>query len=108
MGSKALAIVGKPQQAISQGFNEEQIELIKRTIAPQADEYAFVSDDANPRACVEVFDPVSVEGYRLRLRFLRSEPSGPLFDTMAMRIRRRPASPPVDSRRIDTSPRRRL
>lgn len=38
MGSKALAIVGKPQQAISQGFNDEQIDLIKRAIAPQADD----------------------------------------------------------------------
>jgi phage recombination protein Bet len=34
--SNALAVVGKPQQAISQGFSPDQIELIKRTIAPDA------------------------------------------------------------------------
>ncbi|HEX6179452.1 MAG TPA: GAF domain-containing protein [Thermoanaerobaculia bacterium] len=42
--------------------------------------------DENPRACVEMYDPVSMQAYRLRLRFLRSEKKGPLFDTMAMRI----------------------
>lgn len=40
----------------------------------------------NPNVAVEVYDPVSFQAYRLRLRFLRSEKSGPLFDTMAMRI----------------------
>jgi adenylate cyclase len=42
--------------------------------------------DANPNATVEVYDPVTFQAWRLRLRFLRSEKSGPLFDTMAMRI----------------------
>jgi uncharacterized protein YigA (DUF484 family) len=42
--------------------------------------------DENPQACVQVYDPLSFESYRLRLRFLRSETSGPLFDTMALRI----------------------
>lgn len=42
--------------------------------------------DQNPNACAEVYDPVTFQSYRLRLRFLRSEKSGPLFDTMAMRI----------------------
>ena len=42
--------------------------------------------DANPNAAVEVYDPVTFQAYRLRLRFLRSEKSGPLFETMAMRI----------------------
>jgi adenylate cyclase len=42
--------------------------------------------DQNPNATVEVYDPLTMQAYRLRLRFLRSEKSGPLFDTMAMRI----------------------
>jgi hypothetical protein len=40
----------------------------------------------NPNVAVEVYDPVTFQAYRLRLRFLRSEKSGPLFDTMAMRV----------------------
>lgn len=42
--------------------------------------------DENPNATVEVYDPVTFQAYRLRLRFLRSEKKGQLFDTMAMRI----------------------
>lgn len=42
--------------------------------------------DVNPNATVEIYDPVTFQAYRLRLRFLRSEKSGPLFETMAMRI----------------------
>lgn len=42
--------------------------------------------EENPQACVEVYDPVTFEAYRLRLRFLRSETSGALFDSMALRI----------------------
>ncbi len=42
--------------------------------------------DANPRAAVEVCDPVTFEAFRLRLRFLRSETAGALFDAMALRI----------------------
>ena len=40
----------------------------------------------NPHVCVEVCDPVTFEAYRLRLRFLRTETSGSLFDSMALRI----------------------
>src|SRR5688500_4485201 len=42
--------------------------------------------DENPRACTEVHDPVTFQSYRLHLKFLRSEKSGPLFDVMAVRI----------------------
>lgn len=42
--------------------------------------------DENPNVTVEVYDPVTFQAYRLKLRFLRSEKSGPLFDSMAMRI----------------------
>lgn len=40
----------------------------------------------NPNATAEVYDPVTMQAYHLRLRFLRSETSGALFDTMKMRI----------------------
>jgi hypothetical protein len=40
----------------------------------------------NPHACAEVYDPLTMQAYRLRLRFLRSETSGPLFDSMKLRI----------------------
>ena len=40
----------------------------------------------NPNASAEVYDPVTFQAYRVRMRFLRSETSGPLFDTMKMRI----------------------
>ncbi len=42
--------------------------------------------EANPRAAVEVYDPVTFEAFRLRLRFLRSETEGALFEAMALRI----------------------
>lgn len=40
----------------------------------------------HPRACVEVYDPVTFEAYRLRVRYDHSEYSGPLFDMMSARI----------------------
>lgn len=40
----------------------------------------------NPRALVRVFDPDTMQGYELRVRYVRSETSGPIFDGMALRI----------------------
>jgi len=42
--------------------------------------------EENPHAAAEVYDPVTFEAYRLRLRHLRTETSGPLFESMALRI----------------------
>lgn len=42
--------------------------------------------DVNPLATLELYDPTSFEAYRFRLKFLRAETSGPLFDAMALRI----------------------
>lgn len=42
--------------------------------------------DRNPYLCAEVMDPASLATYRLHLRYLRSETTGPLFDAMMMRI----------------------
>ena len=42
--------------------------------------------EENAFACAEVHDPVTFQSYRLHLKFLRSEKSGPLFDVMAVRI----------------------
>ncbi len=42
--------------------------------------------DQNGWAHAEVYDPLTFQAWRLRLRFLRSETSGALFDAMALRI----------------------
>jgi len=40
----------------------------------------------NPWATVDIFEPVSLQAWRMRLRFDHIETEGPLFDTMALRI----------------------
>jgi hypothetical protein len=40
----------------------------------------------NPNALVRVVDPDTQQGWELRLRFARSETSGSIFDSMALRI----------------------
>ena len=40
----------------------------------------------NPQALVVVLDPDSGQGWGLRLKYVRSETSGPLFERMALRI----------------------
>ncbi|HJU44897.1 MAG TPA: GAF domain-containing protein, partial [Vicinamibacterales bacterium] len=40
----------------------------------------------NPQALVRVIDPDTHQGYALRLKYVRSETSGPLFDRMYLRI----------------------
>ena len=42
--------------------------------------------EENPQALVRVVDPDTNQGYALRLRFERSETSGPIFDRMFLRI----------------------
>jgi adenylate cyclase len=42
--------------------------------------------EANPHACVYVNDPLTVEAYRLEVRYVRSETVGPLYEMMALRI----------------------
>jgi adenylate cyclase len=40
----------------------------------------------NPRAMVQVVDPVSAAHYRLRLEYLRTETEGPLFESMKAKL----------------------
>ena len=41
---------------------------------------------ANPYASVELYDPVSVDMYRMRVRYVDAQTEGALFDTMSRRI----------------------
>jgi len=40
----------------------------------------------NPRAMVRLIDPDTLQVYKLRLRFVRTETGGPLFESMRLRI----------------------
>jgi hypothetical protein len=40
----------------------------------------------HPYACIELYDPVTFDAYRLAVRYDRAEDSGPLFDRMRLRI----------------------
>lgn len=40
----------------------------------------------NPRALVRIYDPDSFQVYALRLRFVRTETAGPVFESMRLRI----------------------
>ena len=40
----------------------------------------------NPQALVRLIDPDTSQGWRLRLRYVRSETEGPVFERMALRI----------------------
>jgi hypothetical protein len=40
----------------------------------------------NPKATVRLLDPDTLKAYRLRLRFVRTETEGPVFDSMRLRI----------------------
>lgn len=40
----------------------------------------------NPQALIQVIDPDTQQGWNIRLRFERSETTGPIFDRMALRI----------------------
>jgi len=42
--------------------------------------------EENPRASLEVYDPLSLDAYRLELRFDHAETEGPQFERLAMRI----------------------
>jgi adenylate cyclase len=42
--------------------------------------------DENPRATLELYDPLTFEAYHAALQFLRSETEGQLFESMAVRI----------------------
>lgn len=41
---------------------------------------------ANPYANVELYDPLTLDGFRLGLRYDHAETEGPLFDRMALRV----------------------
>lgn len=41
---------------------------------------------ANPWACLQIVDPITLDAYRVELQYLRDEREGPLFESMSRRI----------------------
>ncbi len=42
--------------------------------------------EQNPYASITLYDPITFDAWKMQVRYLRSETSGPVFDTMAARI----------------------
>ncbi len=66
----SVTYVGERQVAVSRQFFNKTIKNLHQ----------------NPKALLILLDPITLEEYRLRLRWVRSESEGLLFDAMSARI----------------------